>query len=318
MENQQEAPVSPAPSPWLAVGEALAVLGGCMATILLVGGVQVFLLAPRVHQATFDLVQATGRRAEPLAEVERRISALGLAEHVDIRGSDEAPKLVLRGLVSPDTVGDPVHATLAEAGYEMLPFQERSWPDVDPALLLERHPRWLLGAQSAVLLAFGAGFAALRLRPRAFAVPSRRSRALLFGFATGLGAFLASGALALLQSALGWKVEEQTWVVDLLRTDGRVLELAPWLVFVAPVAEEVFFRGYFFRFLHERAGARIAFPLSAACFSLIHFHLPGLVIYFVVGLLFAWVCRRTSTLVAPIAAHVTYNGIALAMALLFR
>ena len=73
--------------------------------------------------------------------------------------------------------------------------------------------------------------------------------------------------------------------------------------------------GYLFRFLNERAGGRIAFPLSAACFSVIHFNWSGLVVYFVVGLLFAWSCRRTATLTAPITAHVVYNGAAFGLAL---
>jgi len=304
-----------APTPWLAVGEALAVLSACVVAILIVGGTLALLLAPEIHQATFDLVPRSAAHATPQDELLRTIRRLGLTDDVDIRGPAGAPTLVLRGLSSTETVGDPVHRALHDAGYEMRPFQVRSWPDPDPVLLIREHPRVLLGSQSAILLAFGALFTALRVRPRMPAVPGGLPRAALVGVVAGAAGFLASGAIGLLQKSLGWTIEEQAWLVEVLRQDGAVLGLVPWLVVVAPLAEEVFFRGYLFRFLHERVGARVAYPLSAACFSLIHFHLPGLLVYFVVGLLFAWACRRTGTLAAPIVAHVTYNGAALGVAL---
>jgi hypothetical protein len=90
----------------------------------------------------------------------------------------------------------------------------------------------------------------------------------------------------------------------------------PFVIVVMPVSEEMLFRGYVFRFLLERSGARTAYIVSAAAFSAVHLHLPGVPTYFIVGLLFAFVCRRTGTLVAPMAGHVTYNGLALGLSLL--
>jgi len=141
-------------------------------------------------------------------------------------------------------------------------------------------------------------------------------RVVLVGVGVGLLGFLASATIGLLQATLGFAIEEQAWLIELLSEDGAALGLVPWIVVVAPLAEEMFFRGYLFRFLHERVGPRVAYPLSAACFSLIHFHIPGLLVYFVVGLLFAWACRRTATLAAAVVAHVVYNGAALGVALL--
>jgi len=298
------------------VGEALAVLAGCMAAILFVGALLVLVLAPRLHTATFDLVPVEGEKASAPADLVARVRALELTDDVEIAGPATAPRLVLAGLASTDNVGDLVHRVLREAGYELLPFRVRSWPEPDPQAVMVYHPRILLGAQSVVLLAFGGLFGALRVRRAAVGVPAALPRAVLVGIGVGVLGFLASATIGLLQAVLGFPIEEQAWLVDLLRDDGAALGLAPWVVVLAPFAEEVFFRGYLFRFLNERIGPRVAYPMSAACFSLIHFHLPGLVVYFVVGLLFAWACQRTSTLAAAVVAHVVYNGAALGVALL--
>jgi membrane protease YdiL (CAAX protease family) len=264
--------------------------------------------------ASFALVADESGTTLAPEDVRDRVRALGLTADVEIEGERDR-RLVLRSLESTDGVEERVHAVLAAAGYRALPFRSTRWPSAGPELLLDR-PGLFLGAQSIVLLAFGLVFGALRVTPKPRLARAGLPRALLFGTAIGVLGFVASIGIGALQRALGLAIREQAWLVDLLSDESALLSLVPWLVLIAPWAEETFFRGYFFRFLDERVGPRIAYPLSAACFSLIHFHLPGLLVYFVVGLLFAWACRRTATLTAAIAAHVVYNGIALAAALL--
>ena len=53
--------------------------------------------------------------------------------------------------------------------------------------------------------------------------------------------------------------------------------------------------------------------LSSVLFAAIHMNLAGFPIYLLVGALFALVYVRTGSLLAPILAHVTYNGILLAL-----
>ena len=310
-----EQATTPRGAPFGAVAEALAVLAGCMATVLFVGAVLLLVFAPRVVTASIDLVAEGDRATLEPDELAERVRALGLTEDVEIQGQAGAPRLVLRNLESDETVEERVHAVLASAGYRARPLRSSRWPTTDPGILVDR-PGLFLGAQSIVLLGFGLVFGALRVTPAARLVRTRSPRAILFGVGVGALGFLASISIGLLQAALGLDIQEQAWLVELLADEGALLPLVPWLVLIAPCAEETFFRGYFFRFLDQRVGPRIAYPLSAACFSLIHFHLPGLLVYFVVGLLFAWACRRTATLTAPIAAHVVYNGAALGAALL--
>ena len=134
----------------------------------------------------------------------------------------------------------------------------------------------------------------------------------LAGLATALVTFALSHGLAALQDRLGLPVQEQDWVLELASDPARLVRLAPFLVLVAPVAEEVFLRGYVFRFLHERAGPATAYGVSSVLFAVIHFNLSGFVIYVAIGLTLAWVYRRSGNLLAPITGHVCFNALVVA------
>ena len=76
----------------------------------------------------------------------------------------------------------------------------------------------------------------------------------------------------------------------------------------APFVEEVTFRGLLYPALKRRIGAAAAAVLSAALFSLVHWHLPTAPAIFTLGLALAYVYERTGTLSAPIAFHAMFNG----------
>ncbi len=92
---------------------------------------------------------------------------------------------------------------------------------------------------------------------------------------------------------------------------------APWpllviaALIVAPVAEEVFFRGFIFAGLRGRLGFPFASGLSAAFFALVHWMPFSTVPLFCVGLGCAAVYERHRALAAPLAVHVAYNGVSL-------
>jgi membrane protease YdiL (CAAX protease family) len=119
-----------------------------------------------------------------------------------------------------------------------------------------------------------------------------------------VGTIFLSGVMAL----LGLEVREQAWVLALVQADPRVLWLfAPWTVVLGPVAEEVFFRYYLFRFLGQQVGPGFGYAVSSVTFALIHFHPPALPLYLFYGVLLAWVYRRTGRLLAPILTHMVIN-----------
>lgn len=78
---------------------------------------------------------------------------------------------------------------------------------------------------------------------------------------------------------------------------------------VAPVAEEVFFRGVLYRFLRVR-GFAFALVLSTAIFASFHVLFSGQrfpVTQIAGGLLFAWSMEKEKTLWVPIIIHATGN-----------
>lgn len=78
-------------------------------------------------------------------------------------------------------------------------------------------------------------------------------------------------------------------------------------VVVAPLAEEIFFRGFFYATLRRYLGPLGAISLSAFAFSFVHgsaFHFLPL---FLIGFLLAYLYERTGSLVASIVAHATNN-----------
>jgi len=77
---------------------------------------------------------------------------------------------------------------------------------------------------------------------------------------------------------------------------------------VAPVAEEIFFRGFLYTALRPHLGARWAAVITAAFFATAH--AVSIVPLFVMGLLFAYVRERTDRLWCPIVIHIVNNSLA--------
>jgi membrane protease YdiL (CAAX protease family) len=163
----------------------------------------------------------------------------------------------------------------------------------------------------------------LVLRPRALAglpLPPGTNpwAALLSGVGWGvlatIGASLVAGAVALVFESLGIRLPAQT-------AEQAIGLVEPWLavlaiVILAPIAEEIFFRGVVFNALLREGGRRWAYLGSAALFAVIHLEPISILPLFLLGLALAWVYERSRNLLAPMAMHATVNGIAVALVLL--
>jgi membrane protease YdiL (CAAX protease family) len=78
---------------------------------------------------------------------------------------------------------------------------------------------------------------------------------------------------------------------------------------VAPIVEELFFRGVLLPALADRFGEPLGIGLSAAVFALFHFDLvaiPGLIL---IGVILAVLVRRTGRLGPAIVAHIAFNAV---------
>jgi membrane protease YdiL (CAAX protease family) len=164
---------------------------------------------------------------------------------------------------------------------------------------------------------------ALRLEGDSIAPLDGRKRA---GFAAGmviaLGAVVVamtgSVALALAQQfAFSIEVEEQQPIVDLVNRGEpfEIMLLAVSAVILAPLTEELLFRGMFFRRLRQRVGPMAAWTLPALAFALAHWNPVGLVVYVWLGSVFAMAYVLSGRLWVAMLAHAGHNAFALTMLL---
>ena len=81
-------------------------------------------------------------------------------------------------------------------------------------------------------------------------------------------------------------------------------------VIIAPIAEEIVFRGYLYKAFRDRFKPWYAIVMSAALFSAIHLEPLAAVPLFVIGVVLAYMYEKTDNLMAPIALHMLNNAVA--------
>jgi membrane protease YdiL (CAAX protease family) len=186
------------------------------------------------------------------------------------------------------------------------------------------HRIWLAapGAWTLVLHAAEAGFLLAFLRRRRLDAWEGRPGPALFprprgpAIRRGLGIALLAVAISLAYLGGLWLIMgpalrhalESPGVEALCRAPlpVRVWGCTP-AVFSAPLCEELFFRGCLFGSFQRARRPLLGALLSAAVFALCHMRPLLMPDMFVFGLLMAWLYRRTGSLAAPVAAHLSYN-----------
>lgn len=158
----------------------------------------------------------------------------------------------------------------------------------------------------------------------AFGLAQHRWRSVLAGLILAL-AFLPIGwglqhasAFILSQlSQIGVKPEEQQTVQVLRSTLSSAdrLKMALVTILLAPIAEEILFRGILYAWIRQIGFPRLALWGTAAIFAMVHFNLVTFLPLLVLALMLALLYERTGNLLAPVAAHGMFN--ALNFALLF-
>lgn len=80
---------------------------------------------------------------------------------------------------------------------------------------------------------------------------------------------------------------------------------------VAPVVEELMFRGLGFAAVRDAFGATAAIVATSLAFGLAHGLIVGFPVLTIFGGILAWLRLKTSSLYPPIALHAVFNGAAL-------
>ncbi len=79
-------------------------------------------------------------------------------------------------------------------------------------------------------------------------------------------------------------------------------------VIVAPLYEELIFRGVFFAYLTRRIGPDRAMIAVSLAFALIHFHIPSILPLFLLSVILCLSYWRTGSLWTNIGVHALFNG----------
>jgi membrane protease YdiL (CAAX protease family) len=94
--------------------------------------------------------------------------------------------------------------------------------------------------------------------------------------------------------------------------------LAVTAVILAPLAEELIFRGLIFSFLRKHMSFAYAATTSAIIFAVLHEHSLSILPITVLGIFFAYAYEKTKDLTACVVLHAIYNSLSLATLLVFR
>lgn len=147
------------------------------------------------------------------------------------------------------------------------------------------------------------------------------ARIALLAVAVGIGGTILTyllNALVALVFRPEAPVEQQ--VLQDAMAGGRAIVLAVLVaVVMAPIAEELLFRGLLFQALRRRIGLWPGALLSSAVFTLIHVEIVtsqpfALVGLFSLGVFLAWAFHRTGSLLVPVLGHAVFNASSLGLA----
>jgi len=140
------------------------------------------------------------------------------------------------------------------------------------------------------------------------------ARDLVVGFGVGVGLAMVGFAYAEVIEWLGY-----TYHHPYLELFGDATSSAMSaavviaLVALLPVAEEIFFRGFIFSVVRRHTSTLVAVIISAVLFGLAHLSAVSFAFNVAFGVVVALLLHRTASLLSPIAVHVTFNAIALAV-----
>jgi len=138
---------------------------------------------------------------------------------------------------------------------------------------------------------------------------SNIAKNICIGFATGVALWLVMSGIDLGITKLVGPSTSHPYLEMLDKAVSPSSRIAVLLsiVVLAPISEEIFFRGFVFTIFKRNYGRVAALIASATLFSIVHFDLLSFVQIFVAGFGLAILFDWTRSLVSPMLAHVTLN-----------
>jgi membrane protease YdiL (CAAX protease family) len=120
---------------------------------------------------------------------------------------------------------------------------------------------------------------------------------------------LATLALSVAVSQLGIEPQGMKQVIEFV--PRQVVPSLLLLAVLAPIVEELVFRGLIYGWIAGRWNTMAGFIVSSLAFAAAHFEPAHVVLVLPLGLLFGWMRRRTDSLLPSLVSHILNNGFAL-------
>ncbi len=114
-----------------------------------------------------------------------------------------------------------------------------------------------------------------------------------------------------LQAFLGSEEQLQKVVKTLLETEDAQLKivLVSTATIVAPLVEEIIFRGYLYPVIKRYSSRTFAAITISLLFAVVHANLPGMMPLFILALMLTLAYEMTGCLWVPMVAHALFNAI---------
>lgn len=197
-----------------------------------------------------------------------------------------------------------------------MPSSSTAWIALAMATLIQQGA--FVGISWALLKKFGSSWAQIGLR----GLPNRADwlQGLACGVVLLLMSALAEAALNVLMGggyaeSLGRKDQSSRVIQEAVRSLSGSLwlwaGLGLFVVVLAPLTEEIFFRGVLYNALKHRLGHGWAAPINGVIFAAIHLSWIGFLPRMLMGWLLANFYQRSGSLWVPIIAHGVNNAAAL-------
>ncbi|MBN2190270.1 MAG: CPBP family intramembrane metalloprotease [Candidatus Aureabacteria bacterium] len=129
---------------------------------------------------------------------------------------------------------------------------------------------------------------------------------------------LLSKITAVIAEYFGFQLKIQAVVSSIkdIKSLWELLSYILFIVFIAPIIEEIFFRGILYRGCKRFLGVAGASLLSAFLFSAVHMNLLSFLPIFGLGIAFCHIYEKTGSIYSSIIFHAIHNALGLAGALL--
>lgn len=111
-------------------------------------------------------------------------------------------------------------------------------------------------------------------------------------------------------SQLGIEPKGMKEAVDIARQPGALTGALISLAVLAPLVEELVFRGLLYGWVAGRWGTVPAWIVSSIAFALAHYEPAHIILVLPLGFLFGYLRRRTDSLLPSLVAHIFNNGFA--------